>query len=259
MRSKKVVPLILSAMVVVGGIGYGVVKNADKLPFDQGKMKVVYKDEINLGQDADIEAAAEEKKEPYADERNRDEGDTQPEAAENDAKESNSSGAASQVQSGQANQTDQANQTGQSNQTDQENQAGQSNQTDQENQLDQSESQQATNPSVMESGYYSTVLNPNSDGSTHGVTKKVEYDENSITFYGTFSKSESDDFAAYELLEDGKYTFELTPQTEYSGWEQDGKYPWSKENALRTCQRLNGLGVTLKVTDGTIDEMSFGS
>ena len=111
----------------------------------------------------------------------------------------------------------------------------------------------------MESGYYSAVLNPNSDSSTHGVIKAVEYDESSITFYGTFSKSESDDFATYDVLPDGTYTFELTPQTEYCGWEQDEKYPWSKEDALRTCQRLNGLGVRIKVTDGKIEEMSFGS
>ena len=121
------------------------------------------------------------------------------------------------------------------------------------------ENQQETNASVMESGYYSAVLNPNSDSSTHGVIRGVEYDESSITFYGTFSKSESDDFATYELLPDGTYTFELTPQTEYCGWEQDEKYPWSKEDALRTCQRLNGLGVRLKVTGGKIEEMSFGS
>lgn len=123
----------------------------------------------------------------------------------------------------------------------------------------QTENQPETNEPVMEFGYYSAVLNPNSDSSTHGVIKDVEYDESSITFYGTFSKSESDDFATYDVLPDGTYTFELTPQTEYCGWEQDEKYPWSKEDALRTCQRLNGLGVRLKVTDGKIEEMSFGS
>lgn len=53
MKGKKVASWILAGVIVAGGIGYGAVKNADKLPFGQSKMKVVYKNDTNQGQEAD--------------------------------------------------------------------------------------------------------------------------------------------------------------------------------------------------------------
>ena len=55
MKGKKVASWILAGVIVAGGIGYGAVKNADKLPFGQSKMKVVYKNDTNQGQEADAE------------------------------------------------------------------------------------------------------------------------------------------------------------------------------------------------------------
>ena len=127
------------------------------------------------------------------------------------------------------------------------------------------ENQQETNDSVMESGYYGTTLNPNSTSGEppyySGRITAVECDENSITFYGSFQWCAELPFShdAAGFREDGKYTFELTPQTEYYTCEQEERYPCSKEDALHMCQSLRGLTVSIKVTDGKIDEMSFGS
>lgn len=259
MKGKKVASWILVGVIVAGGIGYGAVKNADKLPFDQSKMKVVYKNDTNQGQEADAEEeeavqqidVGEDTEDTdsysYVDDGEQEDVYVPPEVSYEggwDAYLANHQDVAESVRETAAEAKANAAKANDNSETDQQ---------------VQTENQPETNEPVMESGYYSAVLNPNSDSSTHGVIKAVEYDESSITFYGTFSKSESDDFAAYDVLSDGTYTFELTPQTEYCGWEQDEKYLWSKEDALRTCQRLNGLGVRLKVTDGKIDEMSFGS
>ena len=51
MRGKKVASWILAGVIVAGGIGYGVVKNADKLPFGTSKMKVVYENDTDQGQE----------------------------------------------------------------------------------------------------------------------------------------------------------------------------------------------------------------
>lgn len=259
MKGKKVALWILAGVIVAGGIGYGAVKNADKLPFGQSKMKVVYKNDTNQGQEADAEEeeavqqidVGEDTEDTdsysYVDDGEQEDVYVPPEVSYEggwDAYLANHQDVAESVRETAAEAKANAAKANDNSETDQQ---------------VQTENQPETNEPVMESGYYSAVLNPNSESSTHGVIKAVEYDESSITFYGTFSESESDDFATYQLLEDGKYTFELTSQTEYCGWEQDEKYPWSKEDALRTCQRLNGLGVRLKVTDGKIDEMSFGS
>ena len=260
MKGKKVASWILAGVIVAGGIGYGAVKNADKLTFGQSKMKVVYKNDTNQGQEADAEEeeavqqidVGEDTEDTdsysYVDDGEQEDVYVPPEVSYEggwDAYLANHKDVAESVREIAAEAKANAAKANGSSET--------------VPQVQAEEHQQKTSDSVMESGYYSAVLNPNSDSSTHGVIKAVEYDENSITFYGTFNKSESDDFAAYNLLADGTYTFELTPQTEYCGWEQEEKYPWSKEDALRTCQRLNGLAVRLKVTDGKIEEMSFGS
>lgn len=112
----------------------------------------------------------------------------------------------------------------------------------------------------MESGYYLTVLNPNSNLKQR-VTA-VEHDDTSITFYGSFYRTDELPFSSAvgtDFFEDGKWTFQLTPETQYYYAEIDGNYPASKEDAVATCERLNGLAVTLKVTDGKIDTMTFSS
>ena len=257
MRGKKVASWILAGVIVAVGIGYGVVKNADKLPFGTSKMKVVYENDTDQGQETDAEeeesvqqadVGEDTDSYSYVDDGEHEDVYIPPEVSYEggwDAYLANHKDVAESVRETAAEAKANAAKANGSSET--------------VPQVQAEEHQQKTSDSVMESGYYSAVLNPNSDSSTHGVIKAVEYDENSITFYGTFNKSESDDFAAYNLLADGTYTFELTPQTEYCGWEQEEKYPWSKEDALRTCQRLNGLAVRLKVTDGKIEEMSFGS
>lgn len=118
---------------------------------------------------------------------------------------------------------------------------------------------------AMKSGYYSTILNANATSGVPpyytGRITSVEYDENSITFYGSFNRGDELPFTsnAETFVEDGKYTFELTPQTEYYGNEQEDYYSWTKESALQACQGLNGLEVILKVTDGKIEKMTFYS
>ena len=112
----------------------------------------------------------------------------------------------------------------------------------------------------MESGYYLTILNPNSDLKQR-ITA-VEHDDVSITFYGSFYRTDELPFSSAvgtDFIEDGKWTFQLTSETQYYYAEADGKYPASKEEAIATCEKLNGLAVTLKVTDGRIETMTFSS
>lgn len=90
----------------------------------------------------------------------------------------------------------------------------------------------------------------------------MEHDDTSITFYGSFYRTDELPFSSAvgtDFFEDGKWTFQLTPETQYYYAEIDGNYPASKEDAVVTCERLNGLAVTLKVTDGKIDTMTFSS
>ena len=56
----KVASLILAGAVGAGGIGYGIVKNADKLPFGQSNMTVVHKDDTKQVQESDAEKSAEQ-------------------------------------------------------------------------------------------------------------------------------------------------------------------------------------------------------
>ena len=57
----------------------------------------------------------------------------------------------------------------------------------------------------------------------------------------------------------GKRTFKLTSATKYYTAELDGNYRISKTRALRCCKRLNGLSVRLKVKNGKVVSMTFGS
>ena len=56
----KVASLILAGAVGAGGLGYGIVKNADKLPFGQSNMTVVHKDDTKQVQESDAEKSAEQ-------------------------------------------------------------------------------------------------------------------------------------------------------------------------------------------------------
>ena len=56
-----------------------------------------------------------------------------------------------------------------------------------------------------------------------------------------------------------KRTFKLTSATKYYTAELDGNYRISKTRALRCCKRLNGLSVRLKVKNGKVVSMTFGS
>ena len=117
--------------------------------------------------------------------------------------------------------------------------------------------------------YYATMLNHQTGGLSEngqywmpGATQ-VEYnaDADTITFYASFSKSNSTpfEFSEENFVEYGQRTFQLTSDTEYYGNEQDDYYPWTKESAVNGCVRLNGLQVLLKVVDGKVETMTFYS
>ena len=195
----KIAAIILAGSVGAGGIVYGVIKNADKLPFGESHMTVIHKDEEEEP-DMDLNEDEEEFTES---EENEMEVEVTPEVTA----------------------------------------------------MAQGE----------ESGYYTTVLNPNSQNGQGkyylGRITAVEHTDDSITFYGSFSKTDELPFtySAEDYLEDGTRTFLLTPETQYYFGELEGNQPTTKEHAIATCERLNGLGVTLKVTDGKVETMTFYS
>ena len=129
------------------------------------------------------------------------------------------------------------------------------------------ESVQAATKKSSGSTYYVILLNHQNGGrSANGRywmpgTKAVRYDKNSITFYGSFSKANKFPitYSKKNFLKYGKRTFKLTSATKYYEAEIDGNYRISKATALRTCKRLNGLSVRLKVKNGKIISMTFGS
>lgn len=117
--------------------------------------------------------------------------------------------------------------------------------------------------------YYATMLNHQTGGLSEngqywmpGATQ-VEYnaDADTITFYASFSKSDSTpfEFSEENFVEYGQRTFQLTSDTEYYGNEQDDYASWTKESAVNTCVSLNGLQVLLKVVDGKVETMTFYS
>lgn len=115
--------------------------------------------------------------------------------------------------------------------------------------------------------YYATLLNHKRGGrSGNGKywlpgTTKVTYNKNSVTFYGSFSKAKKIPFtySKKNFQKYGKRTFKLTSATKYYTAELDGNYRISKTRALRCCKRLNGLSVRLKVKNGKVVSMTFGS
>ena len=213
----KIAAIILAGAAGVGGVTYGLVRNADKLPFElpfaEKHMTVVHEDSASsdAGEKSDAEETAGATTAPEL----REDKDTQ----------------RSQEEQSVGN----------------------------EEPVEAENSPEAETPK-MESGYYLTVLNPNSNLKQR-VTA-VEHDDTSITFYGSFYRTDELPFSSAvgtDFFEDGKWTFQLTPETQYYYAEIDGNYPASKEDAVATCERLNGLAVTLKVTDGKIDTMTFSS
>ena len=93
------------------------------------------------------------------------------------------------------------------------------------------------------------------------TAEKVTYNKNSVTFYGSFSKAKKIPFtySKKNFQKYGKRTFKLTSATKYYTAEIDGNYRISKTRALRCCKRLNGLSVRLKVKNGKVVSMTFGS
>ena len=97
--------------------------------------------------------------------------------------------------------------------------------------------------------YYGTVLNRTKGGKKYGSwqpgTKKEKYTRKSITFKN---------FVKY-----GKKTFKLTSKTKYYWTDEYGRIPAKKYEALKCCKKLNGLMVTLKVTNGKVVSLTFYS
>lgn len=129
------------------------------------------------------------------------------------------------------------------------------------------ESVQAATKKTSGMIYYATLLNHQKGGrSANGKywmpgTKAVKYTKNSITFYGSLSKSSRLPFtySKKNFIKYGKRTFKLTSATKYYEADIYGNYRISKATALRICKRLNGLSVRLKVKNGKIISMTFGS
>ena len=101
--------------------------------------------------------------------------------------------------------------------------------------------------------YYVTRLYSEPEGQQgeywYPATQNVEYDEDSITFYGSFSVSNAypliytqENYRPYEAR-----TFKLTSQTQY--YSHDGynevDYPTSKSSFLECCKLLNGLNLVM--------------
>ena len=112
--------------------------------------------------------------------------------------------------------------------------------------------------------YYFTVLHPKySEGSTLPWTTQVDYnaDDDTLTFYATFRKSDKSSFVYDEAIEVsyGQRTFQLTPDTKYLYNETDSQVARPKEDAVNTCVRVNGLQLLIKVVDGNVESMTFSS
>ena len=112
--------------------------------------------------------------------------------------------------------------------------------------------------------YYFTVLRPKySEGSTLPWTTQVDYnaDDDTLTFYVTFRKSDKSSFVYDEAIEVsyGQRTFQLTPDTKYLYNETDEQVARPKEDAVNTCVRVNGLQLLIKVVDGNVESMTFSS
>ena len=112
--------------------------------------------------------------------------------------------------------------------------------------------------------YYFTVLRPKySEGSTLSWTTQVDYnaDDDTLTFYATFRKSDKSSFVYDEAIEVsyGQRTFQLTPDTKYLYNETDEQVARPKEDAVNTCVRVNGLQLLIKVVDGNVESMTFSS
>lgn len=110
--------------------------------------------------------------------------------------------------------------------------------------------------------YYFTVLRPKySEGSTLPWTTQVDYnaDDDTLTFYATFRKSDKSSFVYDEAIEVsyGQRTFQLTPDTKYLYNETDEQVARPKEDAVNTCVRVNGLQLLIKVVDGNVESMTF--
>ena len=92
-------------------------------------------------------------------------------------------------------------------------------------------------------------------------TTKVTYKGNTITFYGSFTKSNKEyaDFSKKNFVKYGKKTFKVTSKTKYYAKDFERKYPMSKKKAFSNCKRLSGLYVTLKVKNGKVEYMKFTS
>ena len=87
------------------------------------------------------------------------------------------------------------------------------------------------------------------------------YTSKSITFYGSFMKSNkaSLKFNKKNFVKYGKKTFKLTSKTKYYWTDEYGRIPAKKYEALKCCKKLNGLMVTLKVTNGKVVSLTFYS
>jgi len=112
--------------------------------------------------------------------------------------------------------------------------------------------------------YYFTVLRPKySEGSTLPWTTQVDYnaDDDTLTFYATFRKSDKSSFVYDEAIEVsyGQRTFQLTPDTKYLYNETDEQVARPKGDAVNTCVRVNGLQLLIKVVDGNVESMTFSS
>ncbi len=108
--------------------------------------------------------------------------------------------------------------------------------------------------------YYATRLNPEMEGQQgeywYPATQNVEYDEDSITFYGSFCVSNAyplmftqENFRPYEAR-----TFRLTPKTKYychDGYEKVD-YPNLKSSFLECCKSLNGLSLVMEIQNGEV-------
>ena len=94
-------------------------------------------------------------------------------------------------------------------------------------------------------------------------TTQVDYnaDDDPLTFYATFRKSDKSSFVYDEAIEVsyGQRTFQLTPDTKYLYNETDEQVARPKEDAVNTCVRVNGLQLLIKVVDGNVESMTFSS
>ena len=80
-------------------------------------------------------------------------------------------------------------------------------------------------------------------------------------YYGSFMKSNkaSLKFNKKNFVKYGKKTFKLTSKTKYYWTDEYGRIPAKKYEALKCCKKLNGLMVTLKVTNGKVVSLTFYS